>query len=226
MRQGTMAKPKVSFDCFDRFGSVFVSLGNEFDSCTELSVLEPTETLPTFGDRRTRGNRARGKVLQVTIVYSRAQIASDAFNDQEMSEVTQDTAHTHICYYYYYNTTQRMNLFSHLTVIRPRDDQGKGWVEAGPVHTPVVALQHVLHHGIGSPEQVRVHLRHHVVVLLKKRERKREHQQVCYQWTRGSYSSIAQKTGGQKREERRTRENTKRVRDTSSSLLCACYYEL
>mmetsp|Transcript_9412 Transcript_9412/g.32760 ORF Transcript_9412/g.32760 Transcript_9412/m.32760 type:complete len:512 (+) Transcript_9412:1111-2646(+) len=47
----------------------------------------------------------------------------------------------------------------HLAVVRARDDQRQGRVEARPVHAPVVALQHVLHHGVPAPKQVRVHLR-------------------------------------------------------------------
>lgn len=55
---------------------------------------------------------------------------------------------------------------TNLAVVRAGDDQRERRVKAGPVDPPVVSLQHVLHHGVGSPEEVGVDPRDHVVVLL------------------------------------------------------------
>ncbi len=46
-----------------------------------------------------------------------------------------------------------------LAVIRTRHNQRQRWVECRPVHAPVVALKHVLHHCIAATKQVRVHLK-------------------------------------------------------------------
>ena len=45
-----------------------------------------------------------------------------------------------------------------LAVIRARDNEGQRGVEGGPVDTPIVALQHILHNRIPAAEQVRIHL--------------------------------------------------------------------
>lgn len=41
-----------------------------------------------------------------------------------------------------------------LSIVRPRDNEGEGGVEGGPVNPPVVTLQDVLDHGVRHPEQV------------------------------------------------------------------------
>ena len=45
-----------------------------------------------------------------------------------------------------------------LPVIGAGHDERQRWVERRPVDAPIVALQHVLHHGVAAAEQIRVHL--------------------------------------------------------------------
>lgn len=56
--------------------------------------------------------------------------------------------------------------YAYLTVVCSRDDERKDGMKAGPVHPPIVTLQHVLHNGVRSPKEIGVHPRNHVVVLL------------------------------------------------------------
>lgn len=45
-----------------------------------------------------------------------------------------------------------------LAVVCAGDDEGQGGVEGGPVDAAVVALQHILDHGVAAAKQVRIHL--------------------------------------------------------------------